>query len=275
MNLCEIVREALLEDLPSGDLTTDSLEFTQTISRARLLSKQQLILSGCEPFNETFNQIDKNIKIFWNFSDGAKINPGETICTLEGKFSGLLKGERTALNFLGHLSGIATKASLFVEKTKNTSCKILDTRKTTPGLRDLEKQAVVHGGATNHRMSLSDAILIKENHIRAAGNITKAVNSIRSKALHLPIEIEVTTIAEVDEALKLKVERLLLDNMSNEMMDRIIKKVDRMCILEASGNMTLDRIESVAKLGVDFISVGAITHSAPSADVSLLFNTEK
>jgi nicotinate-nucleotide pyrophosphorylase (carboxylating) len=270
-DLVKLVSLALLEDMPKGDITTDALKCEKKKGQAQLVAKQDLMLSGCSTFAAVFKKTDPKTKIKWRFKDGAFVSKGEVICELLGNLAGLLKGERTALNFLGHLSGIATVTSRFVEKTKGTKCKITDTRKTTPGLRRLEKDAVVHGGGTNHRLNLSDGILIKENHIRAAGCITACVDLLRKKRPKMPIEVEVTGLDEIKEALACKVERVLLDNMDNETTKKAVELIAGRCLIEASGNMTLDRIESVAKLGVDFISVGQITHSAPSADVSLLF----
>jgi len=266
-----IVKQALQEDMPSGDITTDSLGFENKSGKAKLLAKQDLTLSGCTLFDATFKLLDSKTEIKWHFKDGDRVTRGQNICELSGKLSVLLKGERTALNFLGHLSGIATLTSLFVEKTKGTRCKITDTRKTTPGFRNLEKNAVLHGGGSNHRMNLSDGILIKENHIRAAGSILECVKLTRSQHPKMPVEVEVTNLDEINEALSCNTERILLDNMNNELTEKAVKLIAGKSIIEASGNMTLDRIESVAKLGVDFISVGQITHSAPNADVSLLF----
>ena len=274
MNVQELVTMALQEDIPNGDLTTEALNCENNSGRAALIAKQNLILSGSELFSETFRQIDSKIKIDWSYGNGDEVPNKSSICQVEGSLGGLLRGERTALNFLGHLSGIATLTARFVQKTKGTNAKITDTRKTIPGLRLIEKKAVKDGGGVNHRLNLSDAILVKENHIRAVGSITKAVNKMRVKWPKMPIEVEVTSEAELDECLTLKVERVLLDNMSLDDMARAAKKANNCCLLEASGNMTLDRIESVAKLGVDFISVGALTHSAPNADVSFIFNTE-
>jgi nicotinate-nucleotide pyrophosphorylase (carboxylating) len=175
------------------------------------------------------------------------------------------------LNFIGHLSGIATLTRCFVEKVKHTHCKIIDTRKTLPAYRDLEKKAVVNGGGQNHRMGLSDAILIKENHITVAGGLSKAVERVRQHSKE-KIEVECATLDDVKEAVRMKVERILLDNMSNDLIAQSLKLMPDEMLSEASGNMKLDRVQSVAELGVDYISVGAITHSAPTADVSLLFD---
>jgi nicotinate-nucleotide pyrophosphorylase (carboxylating) len=271
VNLQALIALALKEDMPNGDMTTDPLGLESKLGQALLIAKQDLVLSGQEPFEETFKLVDSKSKVIWKKKDGNLIKKNSQVAEITGQLPSLLKSERTALNFLGHLSGIATMTSQFVKETQNSGTQIIDTRKTTPGLRELEKKAVVHGGGGNHRMSLSDGILIKENHIRAAGSITKAVQKVREKWMKTAVEVEVTSPEEISEALKLNVERLLLDNMTNEEMAKAVTQVGGRAIIEASGNMTLDRVKSVAKLGVNFISVGSITHSAPNADLSLLF----
>jgi len=271
VNLQSLIELALKEDMPNGDMTTDPLELEAKIGIAKLIAKQDLVLSGSSAFEGTFISVDSKSKVIWKKKDGEDIKKDFQIAEITGSLPSLLKAERTALNFLGHLSGIATTTSNFTKEVAETSTLIIDTRKTVPGLRELEKAAVLHGGGGNHRMSLSDGILIKENHIRAAGSITLAVQKVREKWKKAPVEVEVTSQEEIAEALKLKVERLLFDNMTNEEMAKAVIQVAGKAIIEASGNMTLDRVKSVAKLGVNFISVGSITHSAPSADLSLLF----
>jgi nicotinate-nucleotide pyrophosphorylase (carboxylating) len=269
-NINKLVTEALEEDLPNGDVTTDPLGCSEIRGLAQLVAKQDLVVSGVDIFNQTFKSVDPQTSLDWAVIDGAHVRKNAILCQIKGPLSSLLKAERTALNFLGHLSGVATQTSLFVKETQGTSAQIIDTRKTTPLLRFLEKAAVRHGGGKNHRFNLSDAVLIKENHIRAAGGITAAIEKIRQKH-KLPIEVEVTNPEEIDEALKNGVEKILLDNMSLEETARAVKQIASRALIEASGNMTLDRIQSVAKLGVNFISVGSLTHSAPNADLSLLF----
>ncbi len=271
MTLLQLIQTALQEDMPQGDLTTDCLALKPRIGRASLKAKQDLIISGNGPFEQTMQILDPTIKIKWLFEEGQKVLNGQNICTLEGDLIQILKAERVALNFLGHLSGIATYTHRFVQQVEGTSTKILDTRKTTPGLRDLEKRAVVHGGGHNHRMNLSSAILIKDNHISVMGGLNNAVIRVRANT-KLPIEVECRTIEEVQEALDLKVDRMLLDNMDNEKLKTCMKMISEKIETEASGNMSLERVRSVALLGVDFISVGALTHSAPVADVSLLID---
>lgn len=276
MNTLDLVKRALEEDMPQGDVTTEGLKLQGKKGKARLVAKQDLCLSGQEPFTLAFENVTPPCRVKWHFKDGDKIPKGSLIAEIEGEFASLLKAERTALNFLGRLSGIATMTHKFFEATKGSKTKILDTRKTTPLLRMLEKKAVKDGGGTNHRIGLSDAILVKENHIRAAGNIKNAVDLLR-RSSKLPIEVEVTSFEELRECLALKVEKVLLDNMSTDQMRtcvEMVKKAGSGCLTEASGNMNLARIPEVCATGVDFISVGALTHSAPVADVSLLFEIE-
>lgn len=275
MTLRDLILAAIQEDMPKGDVTTESLALSPRPGRARLVAKEDMVLSGADAFEMTMQILEPNSRVKWNFEEGDLILNKQIICTINGDLMQILKGERTALNFLGRLSGIATFTRLFVDRVKHTKTQILDTRKTTPGYRELEKRAVRHGGGTNHRMGLSDAILIKDNHITLMGGITKAVERIRSHS-PLSIEVEVSNLAQVDEAAacaeKFKIGRLLLDNMNNETMTQALQKTPDFVETEASGNMSLERVGSVAELGVDFISVGALTHSAPCADVSLLFD---
>jgi nicotinate-nucleotide pyrophosphorylase (carboxylating) len=271
VKLQDLVKAALQEDMPQGDVTTDSLGCDQIAGRAAVVAKQDLVLSGVEAFSLVYKELDSTVRVNWLKRNGDAAKKGETVCTLDGSLSSLLKGERTALNFLGRLSGVATLTSKFTAKVKDTKTKIVDTRKTTPGWRELEKAAVKHGGGHNHRMNLSDQVLIKENHIRAAGGITRAVEKIRHAHPKIFIEVEVTNLNELAEALKAKVNEVLLDNMNLDLTREAVKLVGGACQIEASGNMALDRVESVAKLGVDFISVGLLTHSAPCADLSMLF----
>jgi nicotinate-nucleotide pyrophosphorylase (carboxylating) len=270
MTLKELVQSALREDMPNGDVTTDSLALGPRPGRARLIAKEDLVLSGIQAFELTMQTMDPQCTIKWHFSDGDRVLDRQTICSIQGDLVQVLKAERVALNFLGHLTGIASFTRKFVDQVRHSSTKILDTRKTLPVYRELEKKAVVHGGGLNHRWNLSDAILVKENHIRVAGGISKAIERIRQYS-QLPVEVEASTLAEVEQAVAMKVERILLDNMSNSDIKEALRHIPQGISTEASGNMTLDRVRSVADLGVHFISVGALTHSAPCADMSLLF----
>jgi nicotinate-nucleotide pyrophosphorylase (carboxylating) len=270
-NIQEWIKMAFEEDLPSGDLTTDNLAMPPRAGTARLIAKQDLILSGYQLFETAVIYQDPSAKLKWHFIDGQKVLKGQIICSLYGDLVSLLKAERVGLNFLMHLSGIATLTHQFVQALQGTHTKILDTRKTLPGYRELEKKAVRDGGGENHRMNLSTAILIKDNHIALCGGITEAVNRIRQHTQE-PITVEASTKEQVEEAVRLKVKRILLDNMSIELLQEVLPLIPEDIETEASGNMTLERVRRIAELGVDYISVGAITHSAPSADVSLLFD---
>jgi len=274
MNLSELVQRALDEDMPQGDLTTDALDLGERRGHAQLIAKQNLVLSGSKPFSLAFELVSKESEVRWKKKDGESAKPSDVLCEIEGPLAALLKSERTALNFLGRLSGIATLTRKFVSQRANNRTQIVDTRKTTPLLRELEKKAVMDGGGVNHRFGLSDGVLIKENHIRAVGSITGAVQKMRAKNKGLPVEVEITNLTELKEALECKVERVLLDNMLTPQMEEAMQAVRAApfkCLVEASGNMSLERIAEVSRLSVDFISVGALTHSAPAADVSLLF----
>lgn len=270
MNLLELIKAAIKEDMPTGDLTTESLGQRPKAGTARLKAKQDLVLSGTLPFEQSMHALEPNAKVKWNFEEGQHILNGQTICSIDGDLIQILKAERVALNFLGQLSGIATTTKTFVDQVKHTNTKILDTRKTTPVFRELEKRAVLHGGGVNHRFNLSDAVMIKDNHIALMGGITKAVQQVR-KHTTKAVECEASTLDEVKECIENKVERILLDNMDNELLKQALAIIPKSIQTEASGNMSVGRVRSVAELGVDFISVGALTHSAPCADVSLKF----
>lgn len=272
MSLHEVVHLALREDMPNGDLTTESLALSERIGVARLQAKGDLVLSGISPFEGTMLSLEPNAKLTWHFSEGDAVLNGQFICTIFGNLIPVLKAERVALNFISHLSGIATLTRKYVDQVAGTEAKILDTRKTLPTLRELERKAVVHGKGFNHRQNLSEAILIKENHIRVAGGLTAAVNRIRHHSPNKPITIEVSDLEEVKEAVGLNVDRILLDNFTNDLIREAVPLIPRPIEIEASGNMTVERVRQVAILGVHYISVGALTHSAPSADLSLLFD---
>jgi nicotinate-nucleotide pyrophosphorylase (carboxylating) len=271
MRTTDLIAQAYAEDMPRGDVTTDGLDIKERPGRAKLLAKEDLVLAGRALFQDCVRYIDRDAELQWQFKDGDLILHQQAVCWIKGDLIKLLKAERVALNFLGRMSGIATLTRCFVQETRGTKCKILDTRKTTPLLRELEKAAVVAGGGVNHRMGLSDAVLIKENHIRAAGSMSAAIGAVRKRHSGLPVEVECRTLAEVDTAVGERVARILLDNMSTEDMRQARARIPVFIQTEASGNMTVARIREVAEIGIDFISVGALTHSAPCADVSLLF----
>jgi nicotinate-nucleotide pyrophosphorylase (carboxylating) len=219
--------------------------------------------------------LEPGAKLKWHFEEGQQVLNKQIICTLQGDLVQILKAERVALNFLMHLSGIATYTSAFVQRVESSSTRILDTRKTLPGYRDLEKRAVLHGGGSNHRMNLSSAVLIKDNHIAVMGGITQAVMRIRDHIDGQPIEVEARTLDDVRECVSLQVQRILLDNMNNDLLAQAVALIPPEIETEASGNMNLERVASVAATGVKYISVGALTHSAPSADISLMFHWEE
>jgi nicotinate-nucleotide pyrophosphorylase (carboxylating) len=281
VNLADLIRAALREDMPKGDLTTECLGLAPRFGQARLMAKQDLVLSGTAPFEQTVEMLEPTSRVQWHFREGDRVLNRQIICHITGDLIQILKAERVALNFIGHLSGIATLTRRFVDEVSHTKTKILDTRKTTPGYRELEKRAVANGGGTNHRFGLSDAILIKDNHIMVAGGLRQAVERIRENTKE-KIEVECGTLEDVVEAIDLGVDRVLLDNMDNESLAMAVNLVEtsrpsnpHSVLTEASGNMSLARVKSVAEVGVDFISVGALTHSAPTADVSLLFDWQQ
>ncbi|MBI2373830.1 MAG: carboxylating nicotinate-nucleotide diphosphorylase [Deltaproteobacteria bacterium] len=264
-----LVALALEEDLGPGDLTSNATA-DDTESSAEIVAKSELVLAGLEALEETFRQLDPRVKVKRICDDGTHVAPQTVVAKLDGPARSLLSGERVALNFIQRLSGIATLTRRCVVTIAHTNAKLVDTRKTTPGLRELEKQAVALGGARNHRFGLFDGILVKDNHIAAAGGVKPAIAKARAAAHHLlKIEVEVQTFLELDEALDAGADVILLDNMSDEGMRRAVEKTKKRAILEASGSMSLERLPSVAATGVDLISMGALTHSAPAADLSM------
>jgi nicotinate-nucleotide pyrophosphorylase (carboxylating) len=269
LDISHCINRALEEDIGNGDVTTESIVPAGAALRGRIIAKQDGIVAGLAIANEVFRALNTNIVFQSRIQDGAEVSRGLVLAELNGDARALLTGERTALNFLGRMSGIATLTRQFVDTVKTTNAMILDTRKTAPGLRTLDKLAVRLGGGQNHRTGLFDMVLIKDNHIDFAGSITAAVERVRASGTTLPIEVETRTLENVREALKLGVERILLDNMSPETMREAVKIVDGRAKLEASGNVTLENVLEVAQTGVDYISVGALTHSPRVFDVSL------
>jgi nicotinate-nucleotide pyrophosphorylase (carboxylating) len=261
---------ALEEDIGPGDLTSDVVIEPRLTGQAALIIREEVVLAGLPVFKQVFQTIDSSVKFTDFFSDGEFIPAGNTICVVRGPLRSILKGERTALNFLQRMSGIATLTHRYVEKTKSFDIKILDTRKTAPGLRWFDKYAVRTGGGTNHRFGLFDGVLIKDNHIASAGSIANAVAQIKKKTPHtIKIELEVENLTELEEALAAGVDIIMLDNMSLEEMKQAVALVNGRAMLEASGGINLNTIVDIAKTGVNFISVGALTHSAKAADFSL------
>ncbi len=271
MELTELVAAALAEDVGSGDVTTLATVPADARANATIVQKQPGVIFGLEAARETFRQLDPAVRFEARIVEGVWRDGGE-VAALAGPARALLTGERTALNLLGRLSGVATAAARAVRAVEGTGVTILDTRKTTPGLRMLEKAAVAAGGAANHRIGLFDAILIKENHIAAAGGITAAVEAARAANPQLLIEVEVRDRAEIDEALAAGAPRLLLDNMDPQQLRAAVAHIAGRAETEASGGITQDGLRAVAETGVDFISLGALTHSAPTLDLSMLFS---
>lgn len=263
-----LVELALAEDLSDrGDVTSAlSIPADATIT-GRIRAKEAGVIAGLEIVRMVYAQIDPAVTVDLLLTDSTSVEVGTVICEVRGAGRSVLSGERVALNFLQHLSGVASLTAKFVAAVKGTKAVILDTRKTTPGWRLLEKYAVRMGGGQNHRIGLYDMVLIKDNHIDAAGGITAAVTAVQAAAL--PIEVEVKNLDELCEALTLKVDRILLDNMNLQQMRQAVTVTAGHVPLEASGNMALDRVAAVAATGVDYISVGALTHSAPALDLSM------
>ena len=269
----DLIDLALTEDRGAGDWTSRWIVPARTRVRAEIVAKQAGVLAGTTPALAVFLRLDPRVETDLACTDGSTLEAGTIVCAVRGPGRAILTGERVALNFLQHLSGIASLTRSFVDAVAGTGTRILDTRKTTPGWRSLEKAAVRAGGGQNHRAGLYDAVLIKENHIAIAGGITLAATRVHeSNTRGLPVIIEVRTLDELDEALAVGVDRVLLDNMElNEIREAVrrTRRRKRPPAIEASGNMTLDRVHDVAKAGVDYISVGALTHSAPALDLSL------
>jgi len=285
----ELVRAALAEDVGQGDVTSLSC-LEPNPMKARIIAKSAGVLSGIEAASLVFSMVDSANGIYFLLNDGDKFSVGDTIATIDGFNLTLLPSERVALNFLGHLSGVATLTRKFVDRVAEYPCSILDTRKTTPGWRLLEKAAVLHGGGMNHRLGLYDMILIKDNHIASAGSVAEAIKRGReflqtpqfrfqfeSRAEEMSIEVEVTSEVQLTEAITATVDRLLLDNQPVESLGRLValaREQDPKVKLEASGNVTLENVAEIAATGVDYVSVGALTHSAPVADFSMLADSK-
>ena len=263
----DLVRRALAEDLAGGDITTDAILGQSDRARGTFVAKAPCTLAGLDVAMETFLQLDPQVDARWHFHDGDECSPGVVIGSVTGGARALLSGERTALNFLQHLSGIATLARQFVNAAGG-AITVLDTRKTTPTLRALQKYAVRMGGATNHRMSLNDGVMIKDNHIRLGGGIARTVSQVRAFGAMPVIEVEVETLKQVDQALDAGADILLLDNMETEDIREAVRRSRGRARTEISGGVTLARIPELAATGADFVSIGALTHSAPAVDIS-------
>jgi nicotinate-nucleotide pyrophosphorylase (carboxylating) len=270
----QTVTTALQEDVGSGDLTAQLIPADRA-GRAAVITRENAVLCGTAWFDEVFRQVDPRVRVTWSARDGERVRVDQKLCTLEGPARSLLTGERAALNFLQMLSATATVTSKYVEAVAGTKCRILDTRKTIPGLRVAQKYAVHCGGGTNHRIGLFDAILVKENHIAAAGSIAGAVSEARRVAPQVLLEVEVENLTQLREALDARVDRILLDNFSLDQMRDAVKitrqHANARTELEASGNMSLENLRAVADTGVDFISVGGLTKHVKAIDLSMRF----
>lgn len=266
-----IIDTALAEDIHTGDITTLAMLPKARRMRARLIAKEPLVLAGLAVAERVFAKLDPTACFSASFADGDRLEPGQVIARIEGDASALLQGERVSLNLLQRMSGIATQTAAYVKELEGTSARVVDTRKTTPGLRVLEKYAVRVGGGTNHRTGLYDGVLIKENHIAAAGGIAEAVRRARAYIPHtLKIEVETETLDEVAQALEAGADIIMLDNMSLAQMTEAVGLIAGRALVEASGGVNLGTIGAIAKTGVDIISVGALTHSVRAADISML-----
>lgn len=269
-----MIRAALMEDLGSyGDVTTRAVIPEGTVYEARLNAREDAVVSGMQVAGIAFRLVDPSLEIETHVADGSACSRGDTLMTIKGPAASILSGERVALNFAGRLTGIATQTAGFVAQTQGTDTRITCTRKTTPGLRIVEKLAVLHGGGFNHRYSLSDAILIKDNHIAAAGGIRQVLDAAKARASHMmAVEIEVDRLDQLAEVLEIGgASVVLLDNMNNDTLRQAVAMVDGRMKTEASGNVTLDRVASIAATGVDYISSGALTHSVRTIDLGLDF----
>ncbi len=265
------VKTALAEDVGPGDVTAELVP-ADAVATATLITREHAVLAGCPWFDEVFKQLDATVNIDWRVADGDTVSPNQILCDINGPARSLLTGERTAINFLQTLSATATTVANFVKIIKDTRAKILDTRKTIPGLRLAQKYAVTCGGGINHRIGLYDAILIKENHILAAGSITEAIKQAKSK--NLPVEIEVETLHELEEALNAEADQVLLDNFN---LAKLVKAVNinlGRARLEASGNIDKNNLHAIAETGVDYISIGALTKNIQAIDFSMRIKTE-
>ena len=272
--LSRIVEEAVLEDLGMGDVTTDAIIAQDAIGQGEITAKESGIIAGLEVAALVFNVVDPDITFTPKVEDGAIVTKSTVVATVVGPLAGILKAERTALNFLQRMSGIATLTRKFVDAVQGTRAKITDTRKTAPGLRILDKLAVQLGGGVNHRFGLDDMVLIKDNHIAAAGGITLAIerclSHLRANGMSLKVEVETQSLDDVREVLKHKgIHRIMLDNFSLDDTKKAVQLVNRAVELEASGNVSLENVRQIAETGVDYISIGALTHSPKALDISL------
>ena len=270
----ELIQLALKEDIGPGDITTDNLVAPDTKGCGTILAKQDLVIAGLKVAEAVFKKVEPGIEFTARYSDGDRVAAGSEVVRLVGTLGALLKGERTALNFLQRLSGIATQARAYVDEVSGTGVKLVDTRKTTPGWRVLEKYAVRIGGAHNHRMGLYDGVLIKDNHIAVCGGIAQAVDKARRAISHLvKVEVEAASLEEVEEALAAGADIIMLDNMDLGQIEAAVRRIDKKALVEISGGVTRKRLKDLARTGVDLISIGALTHSAVAVDLSMTIKT--
>lgn len=268
-----MIEQALLEDIHTGDITTKAVVPQRRPAEARLIAKEDLVVAGLPIAGRVFSRLDPDVVFRMNCSEGDHLEKGAVMATLSGDAADLLMGERVALNLLQRMCGIATLTSRFVAAVSGTKARIVDTRKTTPGLREIEKYAVRTGGGINHRTGLYDGVLIKENHIAAAGGITEAIRRARAYIPHtLKIEIETETLEQVDEALEAGADIIMLDNMTSDEMRKAVAVIAGRAVVEASGGVNLETVRGIAETGVDIISVGALTHSPKAMDISMLLD---
>lgn len=273
--LVELVDIALKEDIGSGDITTEPLVDPESIGRGVIIAKEPLVLAGIEAAVKVFERLEPEMTFNFIAEDGGQHNAGDRLMEITGKVHALLMGERTALNFIQRLSGIATLVRSYVDRIKDCPVRLVDTRKTTPGWRILEKYAVRVGGASNHRMGLYDGVLIKDNHIAACGGIDEAVARIRKRISHLvKIEVETATMEQVEEAISAGVDVIMLDNMTPDAIREAVQFIGGRALVEISGGVTLSDLEVLAETGADIISVGALTHSARAVDISMRISSE-
>lgn len=264
-----LINLALEEDVATGDITTDNLIPATTRRKAYMIAKADGVIAGLPLAEMVFRELDESLVWEPQVKEGARVSNGTVLVRFEASYRALLTAERTALNFFQRLSGIATMSAKYADEVKGTNTVILDTRKTLPGFRMLDKYAVRTGGATNHRIGLFDMVMIKDNHIEVAGGITQAVKQIKAKVpSNIKIEVETTNLKQVEEALAAGADIIMLDNMDNETMSKAVQVIQGKAKVEASGNMTLERIRGVASTGVDYISIGALTHSVQAMDIS-------
>ena len=270
MDIKQHVAAALLEDVGQGDVSAALIDGAE-LSQAEVTCREHAVLCGVAWFDEVFRQLEDKVSVQWAFKDGARVDPGDVLCRISGRSRTLLTAERTALNFLQLLSGTATQTARYVDLISHTNCRLLDTRKTLPGFRSAQKYAVRCGGGTNHRLGLYDQVLIKENHIHAAGSIRAAVEQARTQNPKIKVEVEVENLVELQEAVDASPNIIMLDNFEIDLMREAVALVGGKVLLEASGGVDLNTISSIAETGVDFVSVGDVTKNIRAIDLSMRF----